>query len=182
MNRIKPLPIPLDEDIQQYMNHTFPEELNSPNLYRIVAKNRELLKYLIESKFLKPTGVFDLGGIARDLREKIILRTCVITENEYEFNLHKQTISLKMGLTNAQVQDIQNKVLNPDIWSVSELSVLRFLDALLINSTVEDEIFREINLYYTESEIIVITMLIGFYKTVSMLVEVSRPDMDRYSL
>ncbi len=106
-NRIKPLPLPLSEEMQASMDKVFPTALPSPNLYRLVARNKALWKDLIESRIIGRTGLFDKNRIAPDLREKIILRTCVAAKNDYEYALHVETISEKMGLTKAQIEDIR---------------------------------------------------------------------------
>ena len=63
-NRITPLPLPLEKSTQTVMDKIFPNNLPSPNLYRIVAKNEKLFKELIQSKFIGMTGLFDRGRLA----------------------------------------------------------------------------------------------------------------------
>ena len=67
-NRIQPLSIPLNKDLQNSMDKIFPSNLPSPILYRIVAKNETLFKELVETRFIGPSGLFDKKRIAPLLR------------------------------------------------------------------------------------------------------------------
>jgi 4-carboxymuconolactone decarboxylase len=124
-NKISPLPLPLKEDIQNRMNKIFQSNLPSPNLYRIVAKNESLFNELVDTRFIGPTGLFDKKRLAPSLREKIILRTCVATNNWYEFALHEETISIKMGLDASQINDIKNRELNLQFWEARDIILLK---------------------------------------------------------
>jgi hypothetical protein len=68
-NRIKPLSLPLEKSTQQVMDKIFPSNLPSPNLYRIVAKHRDLFSKLVETNFIGPTGLFDQKRLHPSLRE-----------------------------------------------------------------------------------------------------------------
>lgn len=177
---IEPLTIPLSKDIKDKMDKIFPKNLPSPNLYRIVAKNEPLFNDLIESKFIGKTGVFDRKRLAPELREKIILRTCVATNNEYEFNLHADTISEKMGLSIKQIADLRNPNLNPDYWNKEDLALFDMIDSLVKQIKVSDSIFDNVSQYYNESLLVEIIHIIGFYTGVAMLVAFSKPEFDNY--
>ncbi|TGN13381.1 hypothetical protein [Leptospira ilyithenensis] len=81
----------------------------APNLYRSVARNESLFIDMIDMGFIKPTGLMDRKVIPPRIREILILRTCVRTRNEYEFNLHICTISEIMGLALQEIEDIKNE-------------------------------------------------------------------------
>lgn len=179
-NRLKPVSLPLREDLQSTMNKIFPAALPSPNLYRIVAKNEALFKDLVESRFIGPTGLFDKKRIAPMTREKIILRTCVATRNDYEFALHEETISLKMGLSLEQIKDIQNPKPNPDFWEAKDLVLFELIDSLVLKIQVSDALFNEIAAFYEETELIEFIHIIGFYTGVAMLVAFAQPQFDNY--
>jgi 4-carboxymuconolactone decarboxylase len=178
--RITPITIPLNEEMQSTMNKIFPSHLPSPNLYRIVAKNEALFKELVETRFIGPTGLFDKKRIAPLLREKIILRTCVATNNQYEFALHEETISLKMGLTVSQIHDIKNQLLNAEYWEKEDLVLFNMIDSLVKQITVNDDVFKDISACYEEAELIEIIHIIGFYTGVAMLVAFAKPQLDNY--
>ena len=51
----------------------------------------------IDSGWLGPTGLLDRRVLPARLRELLILRTCVAAGNDYEWQLHVNTISARMG-------------------------------------------------------------------------------------
>jgi 4-carboxymuconolactone decarboxylase len=178
--KIEPLALPLNEEMQETMNKIFPSYLPSPNLYRIVAKNEALFKDLVETRFIGPTGLFDKKRIAPLLREKIILRTCIAANNQYEFALHEETISLKMGLTLSQINDIKNQLPNPVFWEAKDIVLFRLIDSLVKHIALSDDIYEGLSLYFEEAEIIEIIHIVGFYTGVAMLVAFAKPALDNY--
>lgn len=179
-NRIKPLEVPLNTSTQELMNKIFPSVLPSPNLYRLVAKNEALFSELVESKFIGNTGLYDRKRIAPDLREKIVLRVCVISKNDYEFALHEDTISAQMGVTNKQLKDIKNLKYNSELWNEKEAAIFDVITPLLQSEKVEDYLVENLKLHFSESEIIDIIFLVGLYHTVSMMVNIAQLEKDNY--
>ena len=179
-NRIKPLSLPLEKSTQQVMDKIFPSNLPSPNLYRIVAKHKDLFSKLVETNFIGPTGVFDQKRLHPSLREKIILKTCITAENSYEFALHVETISLKMGLTKEQIKDITQANCNPELWDAKDLVLFKIIDQLILTRKVEDQIAKEMLNHFSEQEAIEIIHIIGFYTGVAMLVAFTQPEFDNY--
>lgn len=178
---IAPLEIPLSEEIQEWMDQIFPKTLPSPNLYRIVAKNAPLFQELITTRFIGPTGVFDKGRMSPKLRELLILRTCRANDNLYEYTLHQGTISQKMGLTRQQIDDVWNPTVDPKLWETSELRLFDLIDCLIDKNDISDQLHGSLSEHYTESELIEIILLIGFYTSVSMLVQFAKPALDHYA-
>lgn len=177
---VEPLPLPLSKNIKNTMDKIFPKNIPSPNLYRIVAKNEPLFKELIESEFIGKTGLFDRKRLSPELREKIILRTCVATKNEYEFNLHVDTISQKMGLTIKQIEDMKKPNLNLDYWNKEDIALFDMIDSLVKQIKVSDTVFDNVSRYYNESLLIEIIHIIGLYTGVAMLVAFCNPQFDNY--
>jgi len=180
-SKISPLSHPLDDELQTQMDKIFPPVLPSPNLYRIVAKNKALFMDLITTKFIGSTGIFDKKRIPPEMREKIILRTCVVTKNDYEFALHEETISRKMGISGEQITDIINAEPNSTLWKESDLALFRLIDTLVSGKDIEDKLFTWVSNYYSEEELIDIILIIGFYTTVGMLVSFAKPEKDNYA-
>ena len=178
--RIQPLSLPLNREIQDTMNKIFPKGLPSPGLYRTIARNEGLFKDMVERGFIGPTGLFDRRTMPRSLRELIILRTCVASKNDYEFNLHVETISQTMGLTSAQIEDISREQPDKSLWKSSELDVMRLIDALVEIIEVNDEIYEAVRRHFDESTLIEITNIIGLYTGVAMIVALAKPVFDNY--
>ena len=178
--RITALPIPLTASVQALMDKLVPPTMVPPELFRTVAKNEGLFRDMIEMKLLGPTGLFDRQVLPSRLRELLILRTCVATKNEYEYQLHVRTISEKMGLSVAQIKDVLNEDPDPTLWAASELAAINLVDMLIQRLEVSDELFVRLREHFDEAALIEMTQLIGMYNGVAMMVALIRPQLDNY--
>ena len=151
-----------------------------PQIFLTVARNQGLFENLVDSGLLGRTGLLDRGALAPALRELVILRTCTASRNAYEFNLHEQTISQRMGLSAAQIDDLRRPVLDAALWSPAQQAVAALVDALVQRLDVSDAEFARTRAHYDEATLIEITQLVGLYTGVAMLVALARPRFDRY--
>jgi 4-carboxymuconolactone decarboxylase len=178
--RIAPISAVLEEPLKSKMAKIFPPELPAPALYRTVARNPSLFIDMIDTRLIGPTGLLDRKTIAPATREMLILRTCVVTGNDYEFRLHVQTISEKMGLTRAQIADLRNTKVSEDLWSDRERALIALIDGLVEGIDVSRPVFDEARRHFSESELVELTLLIGLYTSVAMLVALVKPELDPY--
>jgi len=178
--RIAPVSLPLSNEVAQRMARLIPAGLPPPQLYRIVARNARLWSFLVDSGLLGPAGLLDLQGLPRRLREIVLLRTCVANGCDYEFNLHVQTISQRMGLSRSEVEDLRSR--KPDLtsWSRGERALMDLVDALVQRREVSEIEFRQACLDHSEEMLIEISLLVGLYTGVAMLVALARPGFDLY--
>lgn len=116
--------------------------------------------------------------LRRPLRESVILRTCVATGNDYEFNLHVQTISQRMGLSWAQIMDVSSEQPDPALWSPPQLAAMELVDALVPRLHVSDATFAACREHLDEAALIEVTQLAGMYVGVAMQVALARPAFD----
>src|SRR4051794_12593148 len=110
--RIAPLTEPLPPAVAQRMAKLVPSGMAPPKLFLSVAQNAELFNFMVDSAMIGPTGLMDRRSLPKDVREAVILRTCVKARNHYEFNLHVQTISERMGLSKPHIADIKHAALD----------------------------------------------------------------------
>ena len=178
--RIAPLAEPLSEPLASQMRKLVPQGMPAPALFLSVARNAGLFAFMVESGLIGPTGLFDRRAIPKDLRETIILRTCVAARNDYEFNLHVQTISARMGLSEAQIADIRCSQADPALWRADQFAVMALVDALVQTLRVPDDLYAAIRQHFSEEALIEITHLTGLYTGVAMLVGLIRPRFDEY--
>lgn len=177
--RIAPLST-LPPAVAERLARLLPPGMPAPRLFLAVARNEGSFVKMVDSGFLGPTGLWDRRALAPALREAIILRTCVACANDYEFNLHEQTISRRMGLSDAQIDDLRAPVPAPELWSPAERAALALVDALVARHGPDDAEFAAARAQHDEATLIEITQLVGFYTGVAMLVGLIRPDFDRY--
>ena len=178
--RIEPIRAELKEPLKSKMAKIFPAELPAPSLYRTVARNESLFIDMIDMKLIGPTGLLNRKTIAPKVRELLILRTCVTARNDYEFNLHVQTISEQMGLTKAQIEDLKGKQVTEELWSDQERALIHLIDGLVNSIEVTQPVFDEALRYFTEAELVELVLLIGLYTGVAMIVALARPELDSY--
>lgn len=178
--RIAPVSPDLGEPLKSAMAKVFPLPLPAPMLYRTVARNESLFIDLVERRLIGRTGLLDRKTFAPALRELLILRTCVAARNEYEFNLHVKTISEMMGLTKAQIEDVRSAQVSEELWSEKERALVALVDGLVDRLDVEQPVFDEARRHFTEEELVELTLLIGLYTSVSMVVALAKPEHDAY--
>jgi 4-carboxymuconolactone decarboxylase len=180
MPRIFPAGEPLSATLTESMNKLLRPGTPAPQIFLTVARNEGLFNYLVQTGLLGPTGLMDRKVLAPPLREMIILRTCVSANNVYEFNLHVQTISERMGLSRAQIDDLKSAVPSTALWSPAEQALWPLIDQLVKSLSLSDGAFAAARSHYDEATLIEIVQLIGLYTGVAMQVALSRPAMDKY--
>lgn len=178
--RIPPLADPLPPAVAERLARLLPAGMAAPQLFLAVARNEGSFVEMVDSGFLGPTGLWDRRVLPAALREALILRTCVACANDYEFNLHVQTISRRMGLSDAQIDDLRAARPDPALWTPGEAAALAVVDALVARRALDDAEFAAARAHHDEATLIEITQLVGFYVGVAMLVGLVRPAFDHY--
>jgi 4-carboxymuconolactone decarboxylase len=178
--RIAPLAEPLPPAVAERLARLLPTGMAAPNLFLTVARNEGLFVQLVDAGLLGPTGLLDGRRLPKALREAVILRTCVACRNDYEFNLHVQTISARMGLSEAQIDDVRREAPDPALWDEPTRAVLAMVDALVTHRAIDDAGFDRVRACHDDATLIEITQLVGLYTGVAMLVGLARPAFDRY--
>jgi 4-carboxymuconolactone decarboxylase len=181
MSRIEPVDPPFSEALQQRMARLVPPGMPPPQIFRIVARNEGLFLHLVDSGLLGPTGLLERNVLPARLRELVILRTCAAAHNDYEWRLHVHTISARMGLSDAQIDDTLAATPNAAWWSEAELAAMELIDSLVPGLHVGDALFERVRLHFDEPTLIEITQLVGLYTGVAMLVALAKPALDGYA-
>ena len=179
-SRIAPVSEPVAPAIRERLDRVLPPGLPTPQIYLTLLRNEGLFTHMIDSGLLGPTGLMDRGSIDSTLRELLILRTCVATGNDYEFNLHVTTISERMGLTRAQIEDVRRPSPTEGVWSARQVALVLLVDALVKRLDVTDEEFAAAREHFDDATLIEITMLVGLYVLAAMVAALARPQMDAY--
>ncbi len=178
--RIQPVDVKLEEPLKSKMAKIFPPNIPAPTLYRTIARNESLFIEMIDAKLIGPTGLLDRKTFPPKVRELLILRTCALTGNEYEFNLHVQTISEAMGLSKDQIDDLKSETVADHNWTESEIALICLIDGLVKNIEVEQKVFENARQYFSEPELIELVFLVGLYNSVAMVVALAKPEFDKY--
>ena len=180
MPRIEPVMAPYSAPLRERFARLLPEAMTPPAIFRTVARNEGLFLHLVDSGLLGPTGLLDRRVLSPALRELLILRTCVAARNDYEWHLHVDTISARMGLSAAQIADTRSAQPDATLWSAAELAAMVMADALVGHLAVDDALFARLREHFDEATLIEMTQLIGLYTGVAMQVALARPERDAY--
>lgn len=178
--RIAPLPLPLAPADASRMARVVPATLQPPQLSLTTARSPRLWAFMVDSGMIGPTGLMDLRSLPPRLRETVLLRTCVANGCDYEFNLHVQTISERMGLGAAEIDDVRRPQPDPALWGPALTAAIALVDALVLRRTLDDAEFERARVHFDDATLIELTNLIGLYTGVAMMVALARPDFDRY--
>jgi 4-carboxymuconolactone decarboxylase len=178
--RIASADLPLSSEQAQLMAKLIPPGMPAPNLFLILARNAGLFKFMVDSRMLGPTGLMDLRNLSASLREAIILRTCVANGCDYEFNLHVQTISARMGLSPEQIDDIRQVECSAALWGPDLLAVFKMVDELVAHRQVSAAAFARVKQHFGDPDLLEITNLVGVYTGVAMMAAVAQPRFDTY--
>jgi len=182
MARIEPVTPPYSEALRERFARLLPLHVKPPAIHRAVARNEGLFNHLVDSGLLGPTGLLDRRVLPKALRELLILRTCVAAGNDYEWQLHVGTISARMGLSAAQIEDTRSEAPSAALWREAELVAMKLADALVHRLAVDDALFTLLREHHDEPTLIEMTQLVGLYTGVAMLVALTRPDPDVMSV
>ena len=180
MPRIDPVTAPYSEALQQRFARLVPPGMTPPAIFRTVARNESLFLHLVDSGLLGRTGLLDRRVLSPRLRELLILRTCVAARNDYEWHLHVDTISARMGLSEAQIADTRSAIPDAALWPDAERAAMALVDAMVQRLDVDDALYARVREHHDEPTLIEMTHLIGLYTGVAMLVALARPQSDGY--
>ena len=181
MNRIAPLEYPLSPALAQRLARLLPPAMEAPVLFRAVARNEGLFNFLVDSRLIGPTGLLDRRWLDAALREAVILRVCVASANDYEWQLHVGTISSRMGLSPEQIADTRCTTPDAGLWPPALLAAMALADALVATRRVDDALFARLRGHFDEAQLIELTQLIGLYTGVAMMVALVQPALDAYA-
>lgn len=179
--RIAPLEPPYPAPVAARLAKLLPPGVPAPRLFATVARNEGLFCHLVDSGWLGPTGLLDRRALAPRLRELMVLRTCTASGNAYEWRLHVHTISARMGLTDAQIDDTRSARPDPALWSAAELAAMDLADALVRRLAVDDALHARLRAHFDDATLIELTHLVGLYTGVAMLVALALPAFDDYA-
>jgi alkylhydroperoxidase family enzyme len=161
--RIHPAEGPYSAPIQERLDKLMPPGVPPLMLFRVLARDPRLFVRLIDS------GLLDRGNLTIRQRELVILRVCANNGSEYEWGVHVASFAAKAGFTSAQLEATVRGGHDCGSWSEAESVLVRLCDGLHTSSEISDELWRDLRGCYGEEAILEILMLIGQYRTISIM-------------
>jgi alkylhydroperoxidase family enzyme len=169
-SRIAPLNPPYDPETKAMLDKWMPPNsgMEPLALFRTLGRHAELAS---RSRPLG-SGILAKGLVEPRLREVMIHRTCALTGAEYEWGVHVMGFGRPLGLTDEQLRSTVCGSPDDALWSAAERAVFLLADALHVSSTIDNELFAELQEHFSDEQIIELCMTAGWYHTISYVINV----------
>ena len=163
------------EGTQQILKKMMPEGIPPLKLFKALANNERILDKL------KNSNLLDHGVLSLKEREIIIDRTTAMAGAEYEWGVHIAFFAKKIDLTKPQIQSLAHGKSSDDCWTDNEKIIIEFCDELHHTSHISDPTYKKMNEFWNEEQIIEAVTITGYYRMISYLVNVIRPEHEEYA-
>ena len=178
--RIRPLSPPYAPEVDAALRRSSPSwRKDTPPLaiFRIWATHPDLGGALAQAAgFLLSAGQVE----PRD-RELLLLRVCALSEAEYEWGVHACGYSPRSGLSEEDIRATVASSTNDPRWSHRERLLLRLADEFETLIDVSDELWGELRGIWSESQILELFFIAGFYRFVAFSVRATRVPLETWA-
>ncbi len=162
MTRIAPALPPFAPEIQDTLDRIM-QGAPPLVLFTTLARNPRVFERFMAS------GLLDKGSISLHDREIVIDRTTARCGSEYEWGVHVAIFAAAAELSPAQLRaTVQGDAADP-AWSSREALLVRLVDALHDNATVDETLWKALRAEFSDEQLIECIVLTGFYHTVSFV-------------
>ncbi|MCL5263856.1 MAG: carboxymuconolactone decarboxylase family protein [Chloroflexi bacterium] len=145
------------------------------NLYRAMGHSQAALLPFIKMG----NSLLTKARLEPRLREMAILRVAILSGSRYEWQQH-EALARELGVTEAQVADLAE-------WEASsgfddkEKAALTFVDEVAQQIAVSDDTFARLGEHFDETEIVELTLSIGFWGMVARFLVALQVDLEEGS-
>ncbi|TAK35693.1 MAG: carboxymuconolactone decarboxylase family protein [Chloroflexota bacterium] len=110
------------------------------------------------------------------LREMAIMRVATLSGSQYEWQQHR-ALSLAVGVTESQLADLAHWQ-DSGAFDAKDRAVLAYVDEVIQNVSVSDATFANLRNYFDETEIVELTVSIGFWRAAAHLLVALEVDLE----
>ncbi len=174
--RIAPLQPPYPPEIQARFDRIMPDGVPPLALFRTLARNPRVYERVSAG------GLLDKGSISLRQREIVIDRTCARCGAEYEWGVHVAFFAERVGLDAEQQAALVHGDAAARCWTGEERLLIRLVDALHDTQALPDALWAELRDKFDEEQIIELITLVGFYHTISFLVQGLKLPLEDYAV
>jgi alkylhydroperoxidase family enzyme len=114
-------------------------------------------------------------------REILLLRVCALSEAEYEWGVHACGYSPRSGLSEDDIRATASTSTDDRRWSRRERLLLRLADEFEAAVDVSDDLWAELCGIWTESQILELLFIAGFYRFVAFSVRATRAPLEGWA-
>lgn len=177
--RVQPLSPPYPPAIAEGLKRASPQwrDVEPLKLFRVWARHPEL------GQAIGPIGRFLLneGEVDPVDREIVILRTCAKAGAEYEWGVHAAGYSPRAGLPEATIGATARLPTDDPSWSETERLLLRLVDEFDELIDVSDALWAELVERWTETQILELLLIAGFYRFVSFTARATKTPLEEWA-
>ena len=174
MTRIEPAARPYEADMEATLDRLMPPGVEPLVLFRTLARSPRVFRRFMAG------GLLDKGSITLREREIAIDRACARCGGEYEWGVHVALFAEKAGFG---PEEIAASVApgEADCWTPREKLIIRLVDRLHETSTVDDDLWLQLQGEFEDEQLIELVVLTGLYHMVSFTVNALRLEPEAYA-
>ena len=147
------------------------------NLWKMAAHSPVTLIHMIRMG----NSILSKTELAPKLREIAILRVAGMIDCAYEKKAHTM-LGKSVGITDEQITLIDKDWENSGVFNVAELAVLRYTDEIIKHNKVSKITFSELEKHFNHREMMELTIAIGYYRMLAMLLLTFEVDLESNNL
>lgn len=176
MARITPLAPPYSPETADQLEAMMPQGVPPLLLFRTFALNPAM------SKAMTDWGSYELSKrltlTMRD-REIVIDRVCGRCGCEYEWGVHVAFFADRVGLTPEQVTSLTHGGPSDPCWTDErDRLLIRAVDSLHHTADIDDELWEQLSLVFTDTEALDLFLLAGWYHAISYAANAARVHLE----
>ena len=95
--------------------------------------------------------------------------------------MHVAFFAKRVGLDEAMLASLVNGTADDPCWSAEDSLLIRACDQLHAGADIDDALWTELRRYLSETAMLELLMLAGFYRTVSYLTNALRLPLESYA-
>ncbi|HYT48072.1 MAG TPA: carboxymuconolactone decarboxylase family protein [Burkholderiales bacterium] len=144
----------------------------APLIGRIKAGRRggllNVYKLLLHSPPLAETWLDHVGAVrwktalTGRLREFVVIRIAYVNGIDYVINQHVPALAVAEGVTLAECEALKDWR-KSSLFDAAERAALAYADAMVLATSVPDDVFENLRRHYDERAIVELSVLIGTY-------------------
>ncbi len=142
------------------------------NLHRAVANTPNAVRNFIRLG----NSLLVHGALPPVLRELGILRVGQLTGAAYEW-AHHVPIARRVGVSEEQIEALKSWQESPH-FDERERAVLGYAESVTLTVTVPDEVFQDVRGHLSESEVVELTLVAGYWGMVARLLVALEVDLE----
>jgi alkylhydroperoxidase family enzyme len=161
--RIEPAHPPFLAEVEAWLARTMPPGTPPLVLFTTLARDPRLFQRFMSG------GLLDRGQLTLRQRELVIDRVTARCGSEYEWGVHVAFFGARVDLTEVEQVSLVHGGPHDPCWSQAEAALLVAVDELLDRCDLSDATWAALRAHLSETAVLEVILLTGFYRTVSMV-------------